>query len=115
MVHHFIVRAECRHPPKTQFRLRRWIERLVPGVHVAMDGLSAIGVSGQTHCAVHFDGAQMQFDLLISQEIDLDLLLKYMREFGIENHEVLVLDRTGEFRTLVSCVDPDDPNDSNEY
>lgn len=113
VVHHILVKAVVSRPPKSTLRLKRWMEKLLgdskalSGPHVFQtreDCFAAFVVKDQTHCAVHISGSEFQVDLFTPEKIDADEFIKKMGEFEVGDHEVLLVDRTGEFQILISRV-----------
>ena len=127
-VQHILVKALVARPPRSIFRLKRWMEKLFEGVKVLSSDVFQLSetafvaytVGAQTHCAVHVAGDEFQMDLFTPNPINHDDIIKRLGDFDVGDHEILLVDRSGEFKTLVSCISgwlnlPDDPNDDNEY
>lgn len=128
-VQHILVKALVARPPKSTLRLRGWLERLFSGVQIlsgphvfqtSETDFAAFTVASQTHCAIHISGSEFQMDFFTPTRIDTDGIIKRLKEFELGDHEILLIDRSGEFQILISCVmethkGNDDPNDANEF
>jgi hypothetical protein len=111
-VQHILVKALSERPPKSIMRVKRWLEKLFEGTkllraevfQLSETAFSAVAVAAQTHCTMHISGDCIQMDFYAPKTLDADHIISKLQDFQITDHEVLLVDRSGEFHILVSCV-----------